>query len=254
MTFIHEVDPAVVAVSFALIMTVAWRCGIRVGRRSATDQVLSRFDDGALALFGLVLAFSFAGAASQFDTRKKLVLSEATAIGDFAGTFAVLTEPDRSDLARELRDYVELRLKFGHTKIDDPAMQTLLRSTRASQARLGTLVARAIRGLNTPSVHVPLINSWNAVTTAYENRLQGLRDHIPSSVIVMLLVFGLFSTYTMGRLADGARNRSALGYVALVCMVFWVTLDMETPRRGFLRISQQPMEEIQAQLPAPAAQ
>jgi hypothetical protein len=245
-------DPAITASLFALIMIVAWRLGILASRRSGPEQVLSRFDDGGLALFGLVLAFSFAGAANRYDDRKKLVLNEATAIGDFGGTVAMLAEPDRSQLARELRDYIELRLLYGRTRFDDPAMVTLTKNTRASQNRIGALLERAIRGLNTPSVHVPLINNWSAATTAHDNRLQGNDDHIPGSVVVMLLLFGLFSTYTMGRLADGTREVSALAYVVLVSLVFWVTLDMETPRRGFLRVSQQPMQEIVQQLPSPA--
>jgi hypothetical protein len=57
----------------------------------------------------------------------------------------------------------------------------------------------------------------------------------------------------MGRLADGTRRGPALAYVALVSLVLWVTLDMENPRRGLLRVSQQPMEEVQANLPTPLA-
>ena len=246
-------DPTITACFFALLMTAAWRLGIWVGKRSVAAQVLSRFDDGALALFGLVLAFSFAGAAARYDYRKKLVLNEATAIGDFVGTAAVLAEPQRSQLLSEVRDYVAQRLTYGHTRFDDPSMPALLENTRASQGRLGALTSLAIRDANTPTVHAPLMNNLNALTTAYDNRWQGQLDHIPGSVAFMLLVFGLFSTYTMGRLADGTRQGSALGYVALVALVFWVTLDMETPRRGLLRVSQQPMEEVQANLPTPSA-
>jgi hypothetical protein len=251
MSTVLQYDPAVTATLFAIFMIVAWRIGIRMGQRAKTPEVLSRFDDGGLALFGLVLAFCFAGAANRYESRKLLVLNEATAIGDFAGTIAVLAEPERSQLARELRAYVAQRLTYGHTRFDDPAMTTLMATTRASQTRMGTLVERAIRGANTTSVHTPLINTWNALTTSHENRLNASRDHIPGSVVLMLLVFGFFSTYTMGRLADGTRRGSALAYVALVSLVFWVTMDMETPRRGFLRVSQQPMEEIATQLPSP---
>lgn len=252
MRLLLSLDPAATAALFALLMVTAWRLGIWVGRRSGTEQVLSRFDDGALALFGLVLAFSFAGAAGRFDSRKKLVLNEATAIGDFAGTIAVLAEPERSELARELRHYVALRLSYGHTRFDDPSMPELTAETRATQGRLGSVVERAIRTGNTTSVHNALITTWNATTTAHENRLQANADHIPGSVLIMLLVFGLFSTYTMGHLTEGTRQAPALGYVAFVALVSWVTLDMETPRRGLLRVSQEPMAEIQAQLPSPA--
>src|SRR5262245_34580343 len=96
MRFVLQFDPALTATFFARRMALAWRVGIKVGNRSETDRVFSRFDDGALALFGLVLAFDFAGASARYDARKKLVLAEATAIGDFTGTAVMLEEPQRN--------------------------------------------------------------------------------------------------------------------------------------------------------------
>ena len=251
MRFVLQFDPALTACVFVLLMALAWRIGIRVGQRSEIERVYSRFDDGALALFGLVLAFSFAGAAARYDFRKKLVLSEATALGDFSGTIVMLAEPQRSQLVREVHRYVEERLLYGRLKFEDPKTAPLMADTRSTQGRITALVEQAIRSGNTPSVHTPLVNNLNQFTTAYDNRLQGQMDHIPGTVGLMLVLFGLFSTYTMGRLADGMRGVSALGYMVFVGLVFWVTLDMETPRRGFLHVSQHPMEELQHNLPSP---
>ncbi|MEY4578307.1 MAG: hypothetical protein RL701_3010 [Pseudomonadota bacterium] len=74
------------ALCLGLLMLAGWWAGARSGGGNAADSELSRFEDGALALFGLLLAFCFSGAAARYDTRKQLVLAEATAIGDFAGT------------------------------------------------------------------------------------------------------------------------------------------------------------------------
>jgi hypothetical protein len=251
MTFFLKYDAALNACFFAVLMVAGWRLGVNIGLRSSKAQAMSRFDDGALALFGLLMAFCFSGSAARYDVRKKLVLNEATAIGDFAGTTAVLAEPERSQLMRELRSYTAERLVFGHMRMDDPGLPALMARTRAAQARIGVLVRQTVRSLNTTTVHVALVNNLNAMTTAHENQLQGLRDHVPESIVAMLLAFGVFSTFTMGRLVDGGRPGPALAYITLVAMVFWVTLDLEMPRRGLLRVSQQPMEEVAAQLPAP---
>jgi hypothetical protein len=131
---------------------------------------------------------------------------------------------------------------------DDAKMPALLSRTRASQDRLCGLVAQTVRNLNTPTAHEPLIDTMNAFTTAYENRLQSLRDSMPESIVAMLMLFGVFSTFTMGRVAEGTRRGSALAYIALVAMVFWIVLDLEMPRRGWLRVSQRPMQELAAHL------
>jgi hypothetical protein len=251
MTLFLRYDAGLTACVFAALMVAGWRLGAYLARRAAAPLSLSRFDDGALALFGLLLAFCFSGSAARYDARKKLVLDEATAIGDFAGTAAVLAEPERGQLLREVHGYIAQRLVFGDMRYDDPNLLSLMARTRASQGRIAALVARAVRTLNTTTVHVALVNNLNAMTTAHDNQLQGLREHIPESIVGMLLAFGVFSTFTMGRLPDNKRPEPAIAYIALVALVFWVTLDLEMPRRGLLRVSQQPMQEVLENLPAP---
>jgi hypothetical protein len=242
-----EFDAYVPAGFLALLMLVGWKLGTLRVARGANVTALTRFDDGALALFGLLLAFCFSGAAARYDARKRLVLEEATAIGDFAGTLAVLAEPERTQLVRELHGYMAQRLEFGQMRFDDPGLQSLTASTRTTQDRISALVTVCVQRGNTPTVHEPLIQTLNAMTTAYESRAQGLRDHIPGTIVFMLMAFGVFSTFTVG----GSRLWPAVAYIALVALVFWVTLDLEMPRRGFVRVSQQPMQEIAAHLPSP---
>jgi hypothetical protein len=248
MNMFLEYDPALTGSVFGLLMFLGWLIGARMARRAQAQHTLSRFDDAALALFGLLLAFCFSGAASRYDLRKKLVLDEATAIGDFSGACSVLAEPERTQVADELKRYVALRLEFGQLHLDDAQMPALVTRTRASQDRLCALVAQAVRTLNTPSAHTSLINTMNEFTTAYENRLQSLRDSMPESIVAILMLFGVFSTFTMGRVAEGARRGSAFAYIALVGLVFWIVLDLEMPRRGWLRVPEWPMHELASHL------
>jgi hypothetical protein len=249
MHFLAHQEPITWAFVLALLMALAWKLGARLGRCKSTETELTRFDDGALALFGLLLAFCFSGAATRYEARKSLVLDEATAIGDFAGTVSLLAEPQRALLLRELHVYVAQRIAFGSIRLHDPALPGLLRDSRATQARIAALVAQAVHAGNTQSVHEPLVDTLNALTTAYQNRLQGLRDHMPDAILVMLVVFAVFSSFTMGRAPSGKTAGSALAYAALVALVFGVILDLETPRRGYLRVSQQPMHDLADNLP-----
>jgi len=251
MLILAEHDPSTSAAVLALLMLVSWRLGAWLARRSSSPADLTRFDDGALALFGLLLAFCFSGAASRFDGRKRLVLDESTAIGDFVGSASMLVDPERGQLVRELHTYVAQRIEFGRLRLHAPRLPDLQRETLATQNRLAALVAQAVRGGNTPTAHEPLIETLNAMTTAYENRLQGLRDHMPDAIVFILVVFALFSTFTMGRAPGGPQGWPALAYAGLVALVFGVILDLETPRRGYLQVSQQPMQDLAQNLPAP---
>jgi hypothetical protein len=45
-----------------------------------------------------------------------------------------------------------------------------------------------------------------------------------------------------------------VAYALLVGLVFFVVIDLEQPRRGLLRVSETPIEELRASLATPSPQ
>ena len=37
---------------------------------------------------------------------------------------------------------------------------------------------------------------------------------------------------------------AAIGFTVLVCMVLWVTLDLNQPQRGWITVSQEPLQQL----------
>jgi hypothetical protein len=68
--------------------------------------------EGAIfALMGLLIAFTFSGAASRFDTRRHLVVEEANAIGTAYLRLDLLPASTQTALRESFRQYVEARLE-----------------------------------------------------------------------------------------------------------------------------------------------
>ena len=260
-----RLDAWLSALIFASLMLSGWWFGCRhrltvtrKGADASNPPLSTRMEDAGLALFGLLLAFCFAGAATRYEARKQVLLDDAMAIGGLATVASLLQEPDRSSLQREIRAYVAQRLVFGTTPLEDPKMPGLINQARAHHARMTTLVSGAIARNNTPSVHASLVTALNGVMDAADRRLQRVREHVPESIVLMLVVFGVFAAYTMGWLRDTQRAvvedlPRIMAYVTLVGLVFFVTIDLEQPRRGLLRVSQAPMEELRSSLALPPA-
>lgn len=237
-------------------MFIGWGLGLVVLRfvDHGHREDSSRIEDAALALFGLLLAFCFSGAASRYEARKSLLLTEAIAIGDFATT-ASMFEPDISEsLRKELIIYVQQRLKTSDMHIDDPAMSQESALTQQSQERMLKIIHRAITEKNTPTLHTPLMNGFNGLTQAHDNRYYGNRNQVPGSIVFVLVIFGIFTTFNMGRAGGcpaGKRFATWLRimiYAAMVAMVFTVTIDLEQPRRGFIHASKAPLQELLSSL------
>src|SRR5512142_2566608 len=84
----NNVEPAHVAVVWSVLlfvgMLLALEAGYRVGRREQTDKGhpgTGAVEAALFGLLGLILAFTFSGAASRLDARRTMIVDEANAIG-----------------------------------------------------------------------------------------------------------------------------------------------------------------------------
>ncbi len=255
MDIILQLDAWIWGLALLAFMSVAWFVGRRVPLPIDRDkpESSSRIEDAAMALFGLLLAFCFAGAAGRYEARKGLLRDDAISIGDFATTASVLEEPLRTEIHAEVVRYVDQRLTFGRTRFDDEAMSGVLAEGRRLQDRMFTLVQRAVAEKNTPSIHTALLKGYNGMTMAHDQRLYGSQNHVPASIVVMLVILGVYAAFVLARMSGhGATPQPlmirAFTYMALVSIVFTVTIDLEQPRRGMMRVSQVPMTDLRAAL------
>jgi hypothetical protein len=250
---LFERDPLELTIALLVTMFVTWELGYRFGERADGGDASgrSRIEDAVLALLGLLLAFTFSTASTKHDRRTQLVVEEASAIGDVAGAVAMLAEPARSEIERELRDYLDVRIAMSRVPLADPAEAPLFARTRALQAELTTSIRQAIADANTPSTHVVLVGSLNEMTTAFEKRRAALRDHLPTTVVIMLGLSAAVSMFSLGHI-QGARRRREHAFTglfaALVSLVFFVCLDLEQPRRGIVLVSTWALESMRASL------
>src|SRR4249919_3907539 len=64
----------------------------------------------ALGLLALLLAFTFAKAADHYHARRVALFDEASAIRTMYSRTSLIAEPQRTEIRKTLRDYVESRL------------------------------------------------------------------------------------------------------------------------------------------------
>ena len=96
--FIYTLDIHVIALIVAFSMLAAWMVGRRMGERllHTGEAKPSKFDDAAMALLGLLLAFTFGMSIAKHDQRRLAVVMDSNAIGDFYTCASLLKEPVRT--------------------------------------------------------------------------------------------------------------------------------------------------------------
>jgi hypothetical protein len=103
----------------------------------------------------------------------------------------------------------------------------------------------AAAGQDPRSVSIGLyVQSLNDLIDMHERRLTAIRNHVPDPVFAMLLVLGVVVSLLLGY--DAGRSSVRLnGLRALTAIilsgVFVLIVDLDRPRQGLIRVSQQPL-------------
>jgi hypothetical protein len=229
-------------------MALGWEVGRRLGRRNrraGVSEGIGKLGDTILALFGLLLAFTFSLALAKHDQRRTLVIQESNAIGDFYTTASLLKDPVRTELQRTIRDYLVVRLDLASHPDTDAVVQEDLRRIQALHGRMAELASQAIE--EGTKVVVPLTNNLNDVTSSYAARLAAFRDRLPGSIVLLLFLAAILCVSISGReqgLTDNVQVPGTAAFMLLVALTIYVTLDLNQPRRGLITVSKEPLENL----------
>jgi hypothetical protein len=202
-----------------------------------------------LGLLAFILAFTFDMAASRFETRKELLLSEVNAIRTASMRAALLPEPERTEARELIREYVDVRLEA----VQDPS--TLRQAIERSESLQDRLWAHAVTCAekSPESSGVELFaESMNDVVDYHTKRLTvGIMFGIPAPVWIGLIFVATLSTATVGYeygLAGASILRVALVLALTLSTVIWLIADLDTPLDGLIQVNHQPLVELRQKL------
>jgi len=234
---------------FGVVFLATLACletGLRVGRRAlsgpdaARPAGLGTVETVAFGLLGLLLAFTFSGAASRFDARRALAVEESNDIGTAWLRLDLLPPAFQPHLRDAFRRYTDSRvLMYGKVAVSD------LEDARAEYARsveiqneIWSAAVAACREAPSQAT-VVLLPALNAMIDITTTRLAAAEMHPPMVVYAVLglvsLACALFAGYEMG--ASETRSRlHVLGYAIVVAFILYVIADFEYPRIGLIRI------------------
>lgn len=243
-----RLDSWVTAILLGLSMLAAWGFGWWrgwVGRGRNRESSGHAFHDASLALLGLLLGFTFSISLAKHEQRRQMVITDTNSIGDFLTCVSLLKDPVRAELMPVLRQYVTVRIAVAKSSWTGAELEQRLEEIAAMQDRMQELVKQAVDG-GTPIV-VPLVNTFNELTSSHAARLAAARDHLPLAIVIVLCLAAILAMVLTGSRqgATGERQIGAtLAFVFLVCMVMQVTMDLNQPQRGLIRVTQEPLERL----------
>jgi hypothetical protein len=242
----------IVVVVFGVCLLAA-EAGFLLGRRNARaggakKEHLTAVQAAAAALLGLLLAFSVSMSVSRFEARKAAVVDEANAIGTAYLRSSFLPEPQQTQAQRLFARYVDVRLELARPDWYLNAEHGLREEEAALQMQLwsqGADVAEMDRRAVTTGLYADALNS---MIDSAASRDAGLRNHVPESLIYLIVGVAVVTLGMMGYTSGLTGGRSLVAAVILsllIAAVLFVILDFDRPYRGILTVSQRSLVEVQ---------
>jgi hypothetical protein len=227
--------------STLIVLEVGRRIGVR---RRALDPEgaaagLGAIEGAVFGLMGLLLAFTFSGAASRFDARRQLIVEETNAIGTAYLRLDLLPPSYQPKLRDDFRAYLDARLSVYRKLPDLEAAKTELSKATALQGQIWSQAVAACKEVNSPPVTSLLLSSLNEMIDITTTRTVAGQTHPPAIVFVMLFLLLLASSLLAGYGTSAGKVHSWLhtvGFAFIMALAVYVILDIEFPRLGFVRI------------------
>lgn len=197
--------------------------------------------DGAVfGLLGLLIAFTFSGAASRFDTRRQMIVEEANAIGTAWLRLDLLPNGAQAALRETFRQYLDARLSTFRKLPDFTAAKAELVRANALQNDIWTLAVTSCRDSGSQPATMLLLPALNEMFDTATTRAAGVIQHPPMLIYVMMGLLLLAASVLAGvALGVGkVRNRfHGLAFVLVMTLAVYVILDFEFPRVGIIRVT-----------------
>jgi hypothetical protein len=190
------------------------------------------------ALLGLLVAFTFSGAAARFDARRAQIIDEANNIGTAYLRIDLLAADKQPALRAKFREYTDARLAvYRHVNVRDGVKERLAHAS-SLQNEIWALAVPAAQEAGAPAVQllIPALNAMFDITTV---RTWAKETHPPLLIFVLLSTLALAAALIAGHGLAGATSRNSLHLISFALVLsatVFVIVDLEYPRLGFLRI------------------
>ena len=240
------IPPLLFAVLLFFGMLILLETGRRLGIRRRPKESegergsLGTIEGAVFALFGLVMAFGFSGAASRFNEKRMLIAEEVNTIETAYLRLRLVPQQAQSELQELFRHYVDSRLDtYRQLPNMQAAEKELAKSKKIQEEIWSDAVAATLLPNSHPDAGKLLLPALNNMIDMATTRTMALQIHPPRIVYWLLFSLGLICSLLAGyRMAIG-QHRSwlhILGFSVITVIVVYVLLDVEYPRAGLIRL------------------
>jgi FtsH-binding integral membrane protein len=238
----------------AMLLTAALFAGMlltsEIGRRVGVKRLVNDPEgltkgagaaEGAVfGLLGLLLAFTFSGAASRFEDRKWFINTEANAIGTAYLRIDLLPAETQAPLRDLFRRYTTLRATiYQNAHNQDEVIAGLAHGTTLqNEIWKQAMAAMRLPGAS-PQATMLLTPALNEMIDITSTRQMATRNHPPNVIFMLLAMLALIGALLVGYGTSTNKDRSwfhQVTFALVISLAIYVIVDLEYPRLGLIKV------------------
>jgi hypothetical protein len=199
------------------------------------------------SLLGLLLAFSMSMAVTRFENRKAAVVEETNCIGTAYLRVTLLPERERGQAETLFKEYTDTRLQLARPDWFLGSASEAREQVSSLQRQIWAIGVKAAESDQRAVTTGLFISAVNEMIDSAGRRDAGLKNHVPESVVYVIIAAALACLGIMGYSSglNGARSITATIIITVVVVaVIFIILDFDRPYRGLITISQQGLLEL----------
>ena len=251
----YYLNSLIIVILLFVLIVVAHEIGMRIGgyHQRSTDEDLkshtSAIQGGVIGMLALILGFTFNMSIQRYDSRAGAEVGEANAIGTAQLRTELLPDPFAAEAGTLLTEYIDLRVESSHvdlTRRDE--RHALVERTRAMQQEIWDIGIRAAEANPNPVRTGYFLTAVNDMIDAQGARLDVLERHVPPAIFYLLFIFFIATGGLIGYSSGLNERRSRVPFLILnllICLLVFIIIDLDRPRRGLIMVKQDSMEALQ---------
>ncbi len=243
-TMIHSLLFDLDAVYIVIILFFSMLAAVWIGYKIAhkkpeVESMASEILSPLLGLLALLLAFTFGMSNSRYDDRKNNLIDETNCIGTAILRADIYPDSLKMEFKKDFKSYLDSRRDFYTLGNDELKINASLKQSAKISNKLwerASFYAKDKDYFIQSNMMLPALNDM--FDSASKSNIV-FNSKVPETIVYLLLIFSVIISLYIGYKSGLEKKiewNFILGFCLLICVVIFITLDLDRSRRGLIKI------------------
>ncbi len=204
-----------------------------------TTSGIGPFEGALLGLLSLMLAFTFNKSASNYDSRKALLVQEANDIGTALFRTDLYPDSIRQEFRTDFKKYINARIDYYKAGNDENKIQAALKNAEIISQSIWLRASIISQQSAVQNSSIQMIPAVNYMIDTMSKREASRISRVPESILWLLFLLTITGSFIVGYASNAKKINWIIIflYSLMTVMTIYLILDLDRPRQGLINTS-----------------